>query len=245
MSQKQFIAVLLTVYLTLVALSLVWEFWLEARVGFYLISHFEPESSTERVEFVVSVALFTLFAMYGPARVGLRMIERSEAMQAEIERLSREDDLTGLYNRRQLSELLKQEIRRCKRYGEPFVLISLDLDFFKSVNDRFGHVEGDQVLVAVAAVLRSTVRASDLVGRWGGEEFMVICPATSGDGGLQLAEKIRERVAEYEFGRARRLTISQGVAEFGADDSLESIVMRADRALYRAKEKGRDRVEIA
>jgi diguanylate cyclase (GGDEF)-like protein len=141
--------------------------------------------------------------------------------------------------------LLKQEIRRFERYGEPFCLISLDLDFFKRVNDRFGHSEGDRALVAVASVLRSAVRASDLVGRWGGEEFMIICPATSLEGGLQLAEKARLRVEEFDFERAGPLTISLGVSVFGAGDDMERIILRADRALYAAKGKGRNRVASA
>jgi diguanylate cyclase (GGDEF)-like protein len=228
-----------------VALSLLWEFWLEDLLGGYLIRDFAAESLAERREFVISVGVFSLFALIGPAWVGRRLILRSEALQAEVERLSREDDLTGLYNRRQLSELLKQEIRRFERYGEPFCLISLDLDYFKGVNDRFGHSKGDRALVAVAKVLRSAIRASDLVGRWGGEEFMVICPATGPEGGLQLAEKVRRRVAEFDFGKAGPLTLSLGVAEFKAGDDLERIVVRADRALYAAKDKGRNRVESA
>jgi diguanylate cyclase (GGDEF)-like protein len=229
----------------MVVLSLLWEFWLEDCLGSYLIPGFTPETPAVRMEFVISVGTFSLFALLGPAWFGRRVILRNELLQAEVERLSREDDLTGLYNRRQLSELLKQEIRRFERYADPFVVISLDLDFFKGVNDRFGHSEGDRALVAVAKVLRSAVRASDSVGRWGGEEFMIICPATELAGGLQLAEKVRRRVAEFDFGRASPLTLSLGVAEFIAGDDLERVVVRADRALYAAKGKGRNRVESA
>lgn len=245
MTQKHFFAVLLAIFVSLVALSLLWEFLLEDLVGRFVIPDFEHESLAERIEFVVSVGLFSFLALLGPALIGRTMIRRDQELQAEIARMSREDYLTGIYNRRQMTELLRQEVNRYRRYCEPFTLISMDLDFFKRVNDQFGHAAGDQVLRAVASILSGTIRSADLVGRWGGEEFMIISPATKLDGGVSLANKIRKRVAASDFDRAGSLTASFGVAEFGPEDDFERIILRADQALYTAKENGRNRVESA
>ena len=245
MTEKHFYAVLVGIFLSLVALSLVWEFWLEDRLGRFLIPDFESESLAARLEFVISVAVFSCLALLGPAWIGRRLILRDQALQAEIERMLREDYLTRIYNRRQMTELLQREVDRCHRYGDPFVLIIMDLDFFKRVNDRYGHAEGDRVLKAVAALLRASIRSVDLVGRWGGEEFMIICPATALGGGVSLAQTIRARLAAFDFGRIESLTASFGVAEFIQEEDIERIVIRADKALYVAKANGRNRVESA
>jgi len=165
--------------------------------------------------------------------------------QTALERLATIDTLTGLPNRRRLEEACQIQMTRVKRHGEKLSVIMIDVDKFKSVNDTYGHQAGDLVLQTVAQVLDVTVRDSDFVGRWGGEEFMVLCPATKrSDAGI-VAEKLRAAIAAHDFPIVGSKTASFGVAQLAPDEPLEHAVERADAALYRAKQNGRDRVELA
>ncbi|MDA8163944.1 MAG: GGDEF domain-containing protein [Desulfobacteraceae bacterium] len=159
------------------------------------------------------------------------------------------DELTGLYNRRYFNERLLDEIERGKRYGEPVSLISCDIDFFKQVNDTFGHPVGDQVLVWLAGLFREGLRKSDVIARYGGEEFMFLLLSTPKEQAREAAEKIRQLVSASAMphgGGAIRVTISCGVAALGPDGgSLENLIIRADNALYAAKAQGRNRVVAA
>ncbi len=172
------------------------------------------------------------------------MVNRLRQGREELERLSRTDGLTGLPNRRHLMETLEKEARRAKRNGRPFTLLMIDVDHFKQYNDAFGHLAGDEVLKRLAAVLLAAIRGADYAARYGGEEFTVVLPETPMDGALKLAERIRERMAEETFGaKGSRVTLSIGLGEFPSDgDSPEAVIDRADGALYRAKEWGRNRV---
>jgi diguanylate cyclase (GGDEF)-like protein len=165
--------------------------------------------------------------------------------QSALERLATIDTLTGLPNRRRLEEASQLQMARVRRYGEKLSVIMIDVDKFKSVNDTHGHQAGDLVLQNVARVLAETVRESDFVGRWGGEEFMVLCPATRRNDAAIVAEKLRAAIAAHEFPIVGSKTASFGVAELTADEPLDHAVERADTALYRAKENGRNRVEMA
>lgn len=165
------------------------------------------------------------------------------ALNRELERLSVTDKLTGLFNRMKLDEVLESEIQRSQRFGQPFSLILLDLDHFKLVNDCHGHQAGDQVLVEVARLLQRHTRETDLAGRWGGEEFMVLCPHTDEAGVRVLAEDLRQVFELNEFPVVQQKTASFGVATYRSGDQAKDIVARADAALYRAKDLGRNRVE--
>jgi diguanylate cyclase (GGDEF)-like protein len=164
----------------------------------------------------------------------------------KVERLSITDGLTGLYNRRFLGVRLEEEYSKAVRYGTQLSLLVMDVDFFKRVNDIFGHQVGDHALIAVAQILQQSARESDLVGRYGGEEFVVLLPHTDFDKALVVAEKIRLAVSEapVEGMGERRLTISIGVAGFPdiKAATMEELVRKADEALYRAKEGGRNQV---
>lgn len=161
----------------------------------------------------------------------------------ELELLSVTDRLTGLGNRNKLDERLADELARSSRHGTAFALVLLDIDHFKAVNDTHGHQAGDEVLAAIADLLRQHSRATDVVGRWGGEEFMLLCPETDENGGMFLAEQLRACVEEARFPVIGRITASFGVAAFRPADDEEALLRRADDALYRAKGKGRNRVE--
>lgn len=153
------------------------------------------------------------------------------------------DALTGLHNRRRLDEALQDEIERAQRYMSTFSIILLDIDNFKNVNDTCGHLVGDKVLKKVAEVLKRALRKTDMVGRWGGEEFLILLPQQHRGLAVMLAEKLRAAIAAIEFPKVGTVTSSFGVAELNPEDSLAHLVERADAAMYRAKQQGRNRVE--
>lgn len=160
---------------------------------------------------------------------------------ARLRHMSRTDHLTGLYNRAALDGQLTREIDRSRRYGRPLAVMIIDLDHFKTVNDRLGHLMGDRVLVEMAGILKGATRKADSVGRWGGEEFLVLCPEITAAQALVVAERICEAVRTHGFGTGWRHTVSVGVSTLRAGDSLDDLLQRADTALYRAKHEGRDR----
>ena len=230
-------------FASIIALGVVWEFWLEDWLLPGLVSHHETESWGERWEFVVTAGLFSFLALIGPTVIGTKMIWREQVLKQAVIRLSQEDSLTSLNNRRRIKELLENEIQRATRYNTVFSVILADIDHFKAVNDQLGHQVGDKVLTKIAEIIRSSVRATDLAGRWGGEEFVIISPGTDIGGGFSLAEKIRTRIESIELGEIGQKTASFGVTAFTESDDIEEIIARADVGLYAAKQGGRNRVE--
>jgi diguanylate cyclase (GGDEF)-like protein len=179
-------------------------------------------------------------------RESVRKNRELQEANKKIERLACTDALTGLANRRTLHEALLREIARAERYDGSLSIVIADLDHFKSINDRHGHMTGDRFLARVAVVFEKQVRKYDLAARFGGEEFILLLPETSTDGAIVTAERVREGVAEIELpGCPRRLTVSLGVAAWRRGESPESLVDRADGALYAAKRAGRNRIEVA
>lgn len=163
----------------------------------------------------------------------------------ELDRLASTDRLTAAWNRRHLEGAVPAEMDRLRRYGQPLSQLVIDIDFFKHINDTHGHAVGDQVLVELACVVRATLRAADSLTRWGGEEFVVLCPNTALETAAVLAERLRERVANSNFPGVGRLTISIGAAECLTHESWDQWFARADLALYRAKANGRNQVQVA
>ena len=121
-------------------------------------------------------------------------------------------------------------------------LTILDIDYFKRVNDSYGHHIGDSVLIEISELLKANVRESDYIGRWGGEEFLIICPETQLDGSIQFIEKLRKKIENYDFSVVGKQTASFGISIYSKEDTIESIIKRADAALYQAKETGRNKV---
>ena len=156
---------------------------------------------------------------------------------------SRTDALTKLNNRRKLDEVLAFEIKQSSRYQNPFAFILIDIDYFKTVNDTHGHLVGDRVLVELAELLQNCLRTTDIAGRWGGEEFIIILPQQKRLHAQQLAEKLRNTICSHRFTDANiTITASFGISEYLPGDSAASLVKRADDALYEAKRFGRNRI---
>jgi diguanylate cyclase (GGDEF)-like protein len=159
------------------------------------------------------------------------------------ELLSITDTLTGLYNRNKLDALLVKESKLVQRGSPTFSVILLDIDHFKLINDKHGHLMGDQVLRQFARSIKRNVRETDLVGRWGGEEFMVICANTSLIGAETLAEMLRATIERSTYPEHIHVTSSFGVAEYAPGESLDELIKRADDCLYLAKDSGRNCVK--
>ncbi len=176
-------------------------------------------------------------------RIYVLDITQRKMAEKEIHMLATTDSLTGIVNRREFSSILTNEVERARRYGTLLSLIMYDLDYFKRVNDTYGHDMGDYVLRAVTTLVKDKIRSVDVVARWGGEEFMVLMPETDMQAARNAAEKLRLSIAGQPFGKVEKLTVSFGVVAFEAQDDLNSLLKRVDDALYRAKELGRNRVE--
>ena len=180
-----------------------------------------------------------------------RLRQRAEELRRSAEaasEMSMTDALTGLLNRYGLHRSLQRELSEARRYARPLSCLLIDIDFFKAVNDTYGHAAGDAALQQAARVIADSVRGSDVVCRYGGEEFLVLAPETGLDGARSLAEKIRLSFSARLFGDAGHvfpLTLSAGVAQLGDAESGNDMIARADDALYHAKQTGRDRVEAA
>lgn len=176
---------------------------------------------------------------------GYTSISQNITDKKRVEELSVTDQLTRLHNRMFLETSFHREINRAKRYGHSFSVIMMDIDHFKEVNDTYGHDVGDQVLVMISKLLSQNIRDTDILGRWGGEEFLIICPHTTNDEAFALAEKLRKGIEVFPFDVVGTKSCSFGISEFDLnDEGYKEVVKRADEALYRAKGNGRNCVVI-
>ncbi|MDP3301629.1 MAG: diguanylate cyclase [Sulfuricurvum sp.] len=171
-------------------------------------------------------------------------VTKETMLHQEIERIATIDQLTGIYNRHKFEELFALESERSRRFTQPLSLILIDIDHFKLVNDTYGHDIGDAVLVKLAATVQENIRKIDVFARWGGEEFLLLCPTTDRDNVLEFAEKLRAAVEKTTFPVVGKITISIGVSVFDPQDSLSDLFKRADQGLYYAKENGRNQVGV-
>jgi len=175
-----------------------------------------------------------------------RLYERSRTEAfAELEHLSETDKLTGLLNRSRLDNVLQQELDRHQRSGHPLSLVLCDVDHFKRINDEHGHLTGDEILRDLASFLRGHMRSIDFCGRWGGEEFLIVCPNTSGEAASTIIDRLRAAATDTGLSGVIPVTLSFGIATLCPGETAEQLLRRADRALYEAKRSGRDRVVVA
>ena len=202
----------------------------------------------EAIQFLFCVILMTamsaLAVSMGRLRAKLRQRQAElQAALAKIHHLATRDDLTGLVNRRHLTELLDAERGRQKHHGQPLSLVLMDLDHFKPINDEHGHAAGDRVLKIFADAAQAALRDTDVLGRWGGEEFLLMLPSTPQAQALQCIERLRDALARAPFDEVvpgLRLTFSAGLSTCADGEPLQAAIERADKAMYRAKLQGRD-----
>jgi len=170
------------------------------------------------------------------------LVQLHTQQAARLERDANTDVLTGLPNRRFLHAQLESEFERAVRYHRTFSVVMLDIDHFKAINDTFGHGVGDAILQEVAELLKAQARTLDTAGRWGGEEFLLLLPELPLENACEVAERLRTLIGAHTFAHGEPLTVSLGVAEFAPQETLPALLARADRALYDAKTRGRNRV---
>lgn len=204
---------------------------------------------TQAASFTTLIVFVIIWAILYILLNSERLQQELKATQTELETLAATDFLTGTTNNRRFYESGENEIQRARRFRHPLSLLMFDLDFFKRINDTYGHAGGDKVLKEVAAVCRRTLRNIDVLGRLGGEEFAVLLPYTDGAGARTIAEYLRVAIEETEIEFANeiiRVTASFGISEIiGTDECLQPILERADVLLYEAKRRGRNQVAAA
>ena len=206
-------------------------------VAFGLIDAAEvAQNETVQVTFYLVSLVSLIFASNG------FLLMAKESSDERVNLLARKDVLTEVWNRAHIEDVASQEIERFRRHGIPVSIVMIDLDHFKSINDRFGHSVGDQVLRKFCAKVKESIRVSDVLGRWGGEEFLLVLPNCPLDSAMDLAERIRIGVQKERFSGAGELSASFGVADFDPRENWDSWLNRADMALYQAKNEGRNRV---
>lgn len=212
-----------------------------------MLHYFRPSGLDMRLEFLywwifAVVALWFALVSGHVSKLRRELALRKASIEAMLER----DDLTGVGNRRYLAHMLEQEKSRADRTGTLFCVAMLDLDFFKRVNDNYGHHAGDKMLKSFAQIAQVELRKIDYFGRYGGEEFMLILSDTRLDGAFVTAERLRQNVEQArhaDIDPALVQTVSIGVVEYRLGESIEQTLLRADKAMYKAKAKGRNRVE--
>jgi diguanylate cyclase (GGDEF)-like protein len=218
------------------------------RLGAVVSSTLELTLSWLFLSVVLSRSLvLTIYANGLRARLGESRRKLASALD-QIRELVHHDDLTGAFNRRSLVARLAEELSRSQRTRVPFCVAMLDLDHFKAVNDGYGHAVGDEVLKTFAEVAQSAMRKTDVFGRYGGEEFMMILTASAKAGSASALDRVIAVVAAYDWSALApglRLTISAGLAEYRDGESVEQLINRADAALYEAKGGGRNRTKVA
>jgi len=175
-------------------------------------------------------------------KIGYTSIRQDITDKKIVEKLSITDKLTQLYNRVKLDEVFTMEIAKFSRYNTGFSMILIDIDHFKDVNDTHGHNTGDSVLKEIVNILKSSVRGEDIVGRWGGEEFIILTNNCSINGVMSMAEKIRKNIEAFDFTTIGTKTASFGISILQKEDTQETMIARADEALFRAKNSGRNKV---
>lgn len=172
-------------------------------------------------------------------------ISELKKMEMELRAQATKDYLTGVYNRRFFEEMLYQAINCASRTKLELSVILMDVDHFKTINDKFGHPKGDAVLVQITQAMRASIRKSDILCRWGGEEFIIMLPSTSEHQAYLVAEKLRSMISQINFGLATVLTCSFGVASIKENEELDAFIARSDVALYEAKKNNRNCVMIS
>ena len=204
-------------------------------VGYLIMATDDTGYALLRTSYRLTLAVAFLALVVATVLTQLLLLERSR-----LKAMASTDQLTKLANRHRFIDVANGELVHAKRHGLPVSMVIFDVDFFKSFNDSFGHNEGDRALKGVAGAVTASLRKTDTLGRWGGEEFIVILPFCDKDSALGVADKLRLAVCNSNISTKRNVTVSVGVAEFDGSENLDTLIARADSAMYKAKDNGRN-----
>lgn len=211
-----------------------------------LINIFMPDESTELWMRTLVVLVFVIMGFYSRHAL-LKQIKLHNLLldtQKELEIQANTDPLTALYNRRKFISILDHELDRFQRYHKPFCIVTIDIDYFKKINDNFGHETGDSVLTQFSSILQSNIRQTDSACRWGGEEFILLLIESNCSQTVQSIEALQTEFNKIIFDEAGNITASYGITQVRKEDSPDDIIRRSDYAMYKAKKNGRNRIEV-
>ncbi len=203
-----------------------------------------PEKIQISAVFDVEGEIEYIIAIFSDITVEKDRLQKLKNDKRELETKASMDNLTGLYNRRKFNDIFHREIQISNRYFSHLSLLLIDIDFFKKINDGYGHNIGDGVLKEFAALLKNSVRKTDTLARWGGEEFVLLLPKTNKSLAYILASKLLERLREHRFDTVGRVTASIGISQYDKFDTPAQFIDKADKALYDSKQNGRDRITL-
>lgn len=210
---------------------------------YQLILYQEVKNYSWIYKFVLPLILFIIFILFINHKMRKEIKKRKRAEDALVD-YANKDSLTKIYNRRKLEKLMSLQISQSKKENTTFSIIFFDIDNFKKINDEFGHNIGDKILISLSKIVSQNIRKSDIIGRWGGEEFIIILPYTDVNGALKTTEHLKELINNYNFGIGRAVTSSFGITQYKNKDTKKELVERADEAMYFVKNNGRNGIKI-
>lgn len=211
--------------------------------GFVAVTYLRPEPVETSSLAAVTVYIFLITIMSGITSYRLNKYKQVQYLNTkELKRISELDALTGIYNRGKFDQELSKWIELAKRYNHALTIILFDLDDLKHINDLYGHIVGDKILVRISEIVHNIIRNSDIFVRWGGDEFAILLPHTEKKQAVELAERIRNTIASHHFEQAGYLSCSFGVASLSEDDNSNTLLNKADKMLYKAKQIGKNQV---
>ena len=187
--------------------------------------------------------LFTILIVLLVNNKMRKEIRKRRKAEKALQDFASRDSLTSIFNRGKIDFLIKEEILKTKNQEDTFTIIFFDIDDFKLINDDFGHIKGDEVLIEISKIISKNIRNTDVLGRWGGEEFIILLPKTTSNKAFILADSLRQLVSQYDFGIKRKITISLGITQYSKKDTRVDLIHRADKAMYLVKETGKNAVK--
>ena len=171
-------------------------------------------------------------------------IKKRKYAEEALKDYANRDSLTEIFNRAKIDSVIKEEIKNCKLLDETFSIIFFDIDDFKLINDDFGHIKGDNVLKKISSLVSNNIRETDIIGRWGGEEFIIILPKTTANKAFVFANNLRKLIGKSDFEINKALTVSIGITQYLKDDTKKDLIKRADEAMYYIKKQGKNAVKV-
>jgi diguanylate cyclase (GGDEF)-like protein len=239
------------VALTIGGLIIISSFYIADIASMHILSRYSSADSARKFMINLHLNYNWFLSTTGIAIIVISLLylnhiifPKIDHMEKELQRRAATDSLTQAYNRLKFDEIIRREMARARRYDSMLSLAAFDLDHFKKINDTFGHLAGDEVLIKVVELTRQLIRESDFLARWGGEEFMIVLPETDIARAEETAQRIKSKIEKNDFNGISNITVSFGITQFRESDSEVEFLKRADDALYRAKAKGRNRVEV-